>query len=297
MAALLSLIVLNVIMAITTFATGAAAVKFSIALSHMAKVSALSTGILIGTALGVILPEGVLTLFEAQETLSKLESFGFPPSFVVGASLLLGFIVLFVIEHALSIREATSTLGSVDVYHQRRFQAVILSILRSALTMGLIVHSFVDGFALGASFLNQNETLQFLFFFMIVIHKIPTAFSLSVVLLREGVSLSMCKFHNLAFALTTPLSSVLTYFLVYLFKIDSPFVLGVLLLVSAGTFLFSVLHVMKENVNEGLPQPAIASVQQSSLDSPQDLETKTSNILFTIAGMLVPLFFSLTGAD
>ncbi|KAM9914064.1 hypothetical protein OXX69_001021 [Metschnikowia pulcherrima] len=264
MAALLSLIVLNVIMAITTFATGAAAVKFSIASSHMAKVSALSTGILIGTALGVILPEGVSTLFEAQETLSKLESFGFPPSFVVGASLLLGFIVLFVIEHALSIREATSPLGSVDVYHQRRFQAVISSILRSALTMGLIVHSFVDGFALGASFLNQNETLQFLFFFMIVIHKIPTAFSLSVVLLREGVSSSMCKFHNLAFALTTPLS---------------------------------VLHVMKENVIEGSPQPAIASVQQSSLDSPQDSETKTSNILFTIAGMLVPLFFSLTGAD
>ncbi|OBA19810.1 hypothetical protein METBIDRAFT_25434, partial [Metschnikowia bicuspidata var. bicuspidata NRRL YB-4993] len=239
-------ITLNAIMAISTLAVGIGSIKLNIALSHMSKLSALSTGILIGTALGVILPEGIQTLFIAQDTLLYLDSLGMPSSFIVGASLLLGFIVLFSFEHILSLRDNLRMV--MPELHQSRFiWTIVLSLLKSTLTLGLIIHSFVDGIALGVSFYDENKTFQILFFFMIVIHKLPTAFSLSIVLLREGISLSMCKYHILAFALATPISSTLAYFLVFVFDLSSPFILGILLLISAGTFIFSVLHVMTEN--------------------------------------------------
>lgn len=297
MAALILLILLNAIMAIITLAAGYASIKFSVSPSRMSKVTALSTGILIGTALGVILPEGVLTILEAQETLARFESFGLPPSFIIGASLLLGFIVLYVTEYLLSSRESSGQEGLSDLRRMRLFWSIFHSILKSPLTLGLIVHSFVDGIALGTSFLDENKAFQFLFFFMIVIHKIPTAFSLAVILLKEEISHSMVKFHILAFALATPLASILTYFIALLFGMKSPFVLGILLLFSAGTFLFSVLHVMKENSDPSNGQPAIASVQLSPFESHDAAQASKTDLLLTVAGMLLPLFFSLTGAD
>ena len=53
-------------------------------------------------------------------------------------------------------------------------------------TIGILVHSAIDGLALGAISVSDNSSLELVVFFAIIMHKAPAAFGLSSFLLHQG---------------------------------------------------------------------------------------------------------------
>lgn len=291
MTAFLWLLLIGAVMAVTSFAAGIFPLKAGIALQHMNLASALSMGILVGTALAAVIPEGIEMLLESGYPVNS-ES-GMLLSGVVGLSLIIGFAVMFVVDQY----ELLSTDGEVsnsDV--PSRQDIIIKSILRSPLTLGLLLHSFVDGIALGTAFVNDNHSFQILFLLMITIHKLPTAFSLSVVLHQEGLPDATVYIHLLMFSAMTPLSSILTYLFVVLLHLNSNLVVGILFLFSGGTFLYSVIHVMMEVLNKkdyslvAVPDPLAMAHAHSHGPSFSKLE-----LLLSMIGFFIPVAFTFAG--
>lgn len=278
-------------MGLATFGAGLFPIKSGLALHHMNLASALSMGILVGTALAAVIPEGVEMLIDSgySDTSHALSL-----SSVIGISLLGGFLVMFLVDHYRELftnEQQQDSNGGED-------KRIVLSIFRSPLTLGLLLHSFVDGIALGSAFITEDGTFQLLFLVMITIHKLPTAFSLTVVLHEEGFSEEITKVHLLIFALTTPISSILMFLIVISLKLNSTFLIGILFLFSAGTFLYSVIHVIMEVMNKK---------EYSLVNGTDQLPTHTSHshktsltrleLLLSIIGMTIPVLFTLIGAD
>jgi hypothetical protein len=53
-------------------------------------------------------------------------------------------------------------------------------------TIGILVHSAIDGLALGAISVSDNSSLELVVFFAIILHKAPAAFGLTSFLLHQG---------------------------------------------------------------------------------------------------------------
>lgn len=248
--------------------------KVAIPVQKLGLVSSLGMGILVGTVLCLVIPEGVETLYEAVEGLE------YDPLFCIGMSLLAGFALMFVLDNCSLRFELSSDSNNLE------WRRKLVSVATSTLTVGLLLHSFVDGIALGTSFLNGDTSFELLFFFVIIIHKLPTAMSLSVVLLQEGLPAEMCQFHALLFSLSTPLASILTYTIAICFDVKSLFAVGCLLLISAGTFLYSVMHVMNEITHKADYSP----MEEQRPESMSRLQ-----LLLAALGMVVPVAFAQLG--
>ena len=170
----------------------------------------------------------------------------------IGISLILGFILMYLIDTLPALRPAPSPSRTHNIYS--------LSDLSSApppspgasslpkgtfsTTLGLVIHAAADGIALGAS--SSQPSLSFIIFFAIMIHKAPAAFGLTSVLLKQGLGKRTARVHLLAFSLAAPVGAVATWTVVRLLgaggvSSDSEaslrFWTGVLLLFSGGTFL------------------------------------------------------------
>lgn len=117
-------------------------------------------------------------------------------------------------------------------------------------TIGLIVHAAADGIALGAS--ATHPQLSMVVFFAIMLHKAPSAFALTTVLLSEGISRSRVRQHLLMFSLAAPAGAISTYILLQLFSdastssVNLEYWTGILLLFSGGTFLYVAMHAIQE---------------------------------------------------
>ncbi|KAH0562937.1 hypothetical protein GP486_002497 [Trichoglossum hirsutum] len=111
-------------------------------------------------------------------------------------------------------------------------------------TIGLVIHAAADGIALGASSSAASSSLSFIIFFAIMIHKAPAAFGLTSVLLKQGLSKRQARSHLLIFSLAAPAGALVTWMLVAMLgrgrmggNEGTTWWTGVLLLFSAGTFL------------------------------------------------------------
>lgn len=88
-------------------------------------------------------------------------------------------------------------------------------------TLGLVVHSFADGFALGSSlFLSKvssdsdkdAQALGLVVYAAIMLHKLPASFGFGTFLVHSGrVGFEVAK-HMLAFTLAAPISTLVLYF-------------------------------------------------------------------------------------
>ncbi|CAO3625572.1 unnamed protein product [Mucor hiemalis] len=89
-------------------------------------------------------------------------------------------------------------------------------------------------------------------FFAIMLHKAPSAFALTTVLLSEGLSRTRVRQHLLMFSLAAPAGAISTYILLQLFSdasassINLEYWTGILLLFSGGTFLYVAMHAIQE---------------------------------------------------
>ena len=83
-------------------------------------------------------------------------------------------------------------------------------------TIGLVIHSFADGVALGASLYlsgrsEENQRLGFIIFIATIMHKMPAAIGFGTFLAHEGFNKREAIKHILAFTLTSPISCILIF--------------------------------------------------------------------------------------
>lgn len=175
---------------------------------HQSILTTIGTGLLLGTALGVIIPELViiitaeipsLTTFRGVETLLSAGLDADQVSKRVALSLLIGFMAMLAIEQLVSRHSHSHNSVSVVDFdaelhqledgngsdHGLFTQQGLALVKEKALstTLGLVIHSLVDGFALGVSFFPADaatSNLSAIVFLAIIVHKGPaTSFSLT----------------------------------------------------------------------------------------------------------------------
>merc|ERR1712093_528959 len=193
-----------------------------------------------------------------------------PPTFYIGFSLILGFILMFLIDklprHAQehiqpppatrhisldnlsqSIHSSPHSPTDSDSESESFLQSLAPTPKQTrslATTTGLVIHAAADGIAMGASATSSNTKLGFIIFVAIMIHKAPAAFGLTSVLLKQGLSKRAARGHLIIFSLAAPVGALGTWVLVSLLGGDhmegerGQWWTGMLLLFSAGTFLY-----------------------------------------------------------
>ncbi|KIX06039.1 uncharacterized protein Z518_04013 [Rhinocladiella mackenziei CBS 650.93] len=142
--------------------------------------------------------------------------------------------------------EADSFLGSTEGSRVRN---------RSfATTTGLVIHAAADGIALGASSTATNSGLSLVIFFAIMLHKAPAAFGLTSILIKQGLSKRAARGHLVLFSLAAPAGAIFTWLLAGVLggggnhsPQTTTWWTGMLLLFSAGTFLYVAMHSMQDS--------------------------------------------------
>lgn len=289
----LETVVLALIMGLTSYSVGLIPLRLPLSQKQINLTSFFSMGIILGTALVIAIPEGIETLYQSVgDTSNELI-----PRYI-GLGLVSGFLIMYIIDHLYVILHSFNIeLKSInEIHYGESYRELFTSIFTSSLTLGLIFHAMVDGISLGSSFSKSHEesSIGFILFTMIIIHKLPTCFSLSTLLMKEKMNTSVLKFHLLIFASITPLSSILTFIFMSLFQLQNDFVVGNLLVFSGGTFLYVVTHVMLEvsSTNNTIPQ---SSGSEDTLYYSHQSPIEGIDLFASLIGTCVPVLISFFG--
>ncbi|KAI8452920.1 ZIP zinc transporter-domain-containing protein [Phakopsora pachyrhizi] len=281
---------MSLAMFISTFITGYLPLIFSRGVSTLKfkKLSILSAGLIIGTALTVIIPEGIESVYRYQESTSIPLSPPSPPS--RSFSTFVGFIFHSVADGiALG---ASSFSSSAD----QDYETI------------------------------KSIPLDLVVFVAIVVHKAPAAFGLITYLMSMGLSKSKLRKILLAFSVAAPFGALMTWTtLTTMYKIkygsipDEPdfgktekveWWAGMILLFSGGTFLYIATHALEDIRNRSMDSPCSFSprlpkspVNQSrdrlaqesngrgAVNSEQKISLLMSSFLMVL-GMVLPLILS-----
>ncbi|KAK0201674.1 Zinc/iron permease [Desarmillaria ectypa] len=306
---MLALFVMTALLGVSSFACGVLPLSFTFTKSHSLRLTLVGTGLLLGTALGVIIPEGIDALVEAQIDPELLSS-------RVALSLLFGFTSMLVLEQFVSPHSHSSSdapaiplnnhetssvefdaelgeLGNREVLSRPGYvqvdsnpRNVIANGAKARaypLTFGLVIHSIADGLALGVSLFHSDgdgsSRLSLIVFLAVMVHKAPTSLALTTSLLATSLPLPECKKHLAVFSATTPVATFATYvFLSFFGAGDHADWIGLALLISGGTFLYvaTVLQPVSDH---------------SGSENASEIH-KTMRVILVIFGMLVPFTLS-----
>lgn len=189
------LILLVVVMLIGSYIAGSIPLVVTLSEDKLKKVTVFGAGLLVGTALAVIIPEGIRALYsdivsaphvdakissDSQAILhsssnSVINGIGDHKenehSSAIGLSLVLGFVFMMIVDQ-ISSRRSGDNNGSDR---------------NSTATIGLVVHAAADGVALGAAATTSHQDVEIIVFLAIMLHKAPAAFGLVSFLLHEGI--------------------------------------------------------------------------------------------------------------
>ncbi|CAH3021688.1 unnamed protein product, partial [Porites evermanni] len=227
---------LSFCMLVGCYVAGAIPLAFTMSEKRLRMISILGAGLLVGTALAVIIPEGVHALYESQEhghashthsedkaaeashsledtskvhshvDLLKHQISQVEPDVFIGLSLVCGFVFMLLIDH-ISGGHSHAPSGSQDPESNGRQRHSKITA-----TVGLVVHAAADGVALGAAVSTSKTEVEVIVFVAIMLHKAPAAFGLSTFLLHEGLVRNRIRKHLLVFAAAAPIMALLTYF-------------------------------------------------------------------------------------
>ncbi|EPE31748.1 hypothetical protein GLAREA_12504 [Glarea lozoyensis ATCC 20868] len=386
------LLVLSLLMAIASFIAGALPLSMTLSSSQLRMISTIGMGVLVGTSLIVIIPEGIEAVYTAgsaphmhtkrdtrlstrawpvnsgiasfltsrdigikQEDLVDVKALRIavretttappppdaqvtppaetghdknkedghhekeenePPTFAIGVALISGFVLMFLIDKL--PRYASENLQAppptrhiaLDNLSMRRDQSPGAddeeseSFLRSmaptpkqtrslATTTGLVIHATADGIAMGASTSTSNQELGIIIFIAIMIHKMPAAFGLTSVLLKQGLSKRAARGHLIIFSLAAPFGALSTWLLVSILggsHIEGErgqFWTGMLLLFSGGTFLYVAMHAMQED--SGHDHSTTNGYLDGGASQRNKPKPQMKDTFWAVLGMLVPL--------
>nr|SVE89545.1 EOG090X0EEU [Daphnia sinensis]SVE90171.1 EOG090X0EEU [Daphnia sinensis]SVE90798.1 EOG090X0EEU [Daphnia sinensis]SVE91426.1 EOG090X0EEU [Daphnia sinensis]SVE92049.1 EOG090X0EEU [Daphnia sinensis] len=250
------LVFLSVVMLVGSFLAGSVPLMVNLSEERLNLVSILGAGLLVGTALVVIIPEGTQMLYSQQleEIKQKYEHVKGTANIphedtdhheeglhsVIGLALVLGFVFMLLIDQIGTSKSRDPEGGTVR--SSRSFQA----------TLGLVVHAAADGIALGAAATTSHAATEMIVFLAIMLHKAPASFGLVTFLLHDGLDRARIRRYLLVFSLAAPLAALATYFgLSQKSKetLSTVNATGFAMLFSAGTFLYvSTVHVLPEIV-------------------------------------------------
>lgn len=244
----LILLLLAFLMLSGSFLAGIIPLIFDLSDRLLRNFTIFGAGLLVGTALTVIIPEGIRALLssvipiknnaihQTEDTMTtnfisdscSLASEN--KAKIIGISLLLGFIIMLVI----------------DQLSRRRKQQLHLS----TATIGLVVHAAADGIALGAAASTKQSDIEVIVFIAIMLHKAPAAFGLVSFLLHEGLTRREIRRHLIIFAVAAPIATIVTYLVIgrhgnsTLTEFNGT---GIAMLFSGGTFLYvATVHILPE---------------------------------------------------
>jgi len=255
-------------------------------------VNVFGVGLLLGTGLGVIIPEGVRELFHAGSHHAE---------HLVGISLVLGFLTMLVMDHLACCggasglhghshdvvsstpsdipkspvlvktanRPATPQHDHVSDKHHHDDDDDDLEVQRSnvkrrraTVTLGLLIHNMADGLAMGASKASRAEwtPAQMLVFSAIMIHHIPAAFGFAAFLRSSGMDEFQVRERVLVFASIGPITALVSFLILHYGLVGSYSIpkeaVGVCLLYSGGTFLYvAAVHALDEARKGSLLSP------------------------------------------
>ncbi|KAJ4418167.1 hypothetical protein N0V82_005742 [Gnomoniopsis sp. IMI 355080] len=382
MGGLFLLLILSVVMALASFLAGALPLSMTLSQSQLRLISSIGIGILVGTSLIVIIPEGVEAVATTAESgevhglkarsilsaqhvpetflrrdIPAIETFENSPievgtslrealgtrddapptgeeapdeppkaegdqhehqdfpTFYIGLSLMLGFVLMFLIDrlpqHAtdgLNRTPATrhislDNLGSASVNGDDEDDSFLGSLTPTpkqsrslATTTGLVIHAAADGIAMGASATTSDMKLGLIIFIAIMFHKAPAAFGLTSLLLRQGLSKRAARGHLIAFSMAAPFGAIGTFLLLSILGggnmegASGQWWTGMLLLFSAGTFLYVAMHAMQEDQSHD-HHDHHSSMNGYADNGPQRKPGRPQmrDTLATVGGMLLPL--------
>uniref|UniRef100_A0A673T9C6 Zinc transporter ZIP9 n=1 Tax=Suricata suricatta TaxID=37032 RepID=A0A673T9C6_SURSU len=237
----ISISLLSLAMLVGCYVAGIVPLAVNFSEERLKLVTVLGAGLLCGTALAVIVPEGVHALYEdilegkhhqASETQNVIASDKAEIPVVhehehshdhtqlhayIGVSLVLGFVFMLLVDQ----------IGSSHVHSPD-----------------------ADGVALGAAASTSQTSVQLIVFVAIMLHKAPAAFGLVSFLMHAGLERNRIRKHLLVFALAAPVMAMVTYLGLSksskeaLSEVNAT---GVAMLFSAGTFLYvATVHVLPE---------------------------------------------------
>ncbi|KAK7911286.1 hypothetical protein PG985_013767 [Apiospora marii] len=336
MAGMFVLLAQTVVMALASFLAGALPLSMTLSQAQLRLISSIGIGLLVGTSLIVIIPEGVEAISDASlsghnhlkiredDPPTSIPSGNKPPepvpTFYVGLSLIMGFVLMFLIDrlprHAsenfqqppaprhISLSNLAGTTRHTDEEETEGFLGSLAPTPKQsrslATTVGLVIHAAADGIAMGASATAQDMQLGFIIFIAIMVHKAPAAFGLTSILLKQGLSKRAARGHLIVFSLAAPFGAWATFILVKLLgggsigpdgeSHVSQWWTGMLLLFSGGTFLYVAMHAMQEGDGAG-HEPSSSPNGYADSHTTQRKQTKPQmrDTLATVAGMLIPM--------
>ena len=188
-----------------------------------------ASGLLLVSALLVVVPEGFHTASEAAE---PGEAFAYTPV-ALGATILAGFAVMLLLEgfgvgHAVHEEHHDHARGHGHGHVHHPSSPTVLAV-------GLSVHALADGLAIGAAAAAGDAAFSLLVAAGVLVHRIPAALSLGLFSLHETDNRAGGITGLLLFALATPAAILVSF--VALDGADESLV-ALALLFSAGTFLY-----------------------------------------------------------
>ncbi|XP_048830802.1 zinc transporter ZIP9 [Brienomyrus brachyistius] len=263
----LSISLLSLAMLVGCYIAGTIPLAVNFSEERLKLVTVLGAGLLCGTALAVIIPEGVHALYEevleaGHHAHGQVEEAGVSEQKVavdgsagtggnqlhsheqlhayIGVSLVLGFVFMLLVDQ----------LGSSHMHSTDDPESGRAGSSKITTTLGLVVHAAADGVALGAAASTSQTSVQLIVFVAIMLHKAPAAFGLVSFLMHAGLERNRIRKHLLVFALAAPVLSMLTFLGLSqsskeaLSEVNAT---GVAMLFSAGTFLYvATVHVLPE---------------------------------------------------
>lgn len=242
------------------------------------------------------------------------------PTFYIGFSLALGFVLMFLIDRlprqAMDQFQTAPTtrhisldnLASSSVGPEEESEGFLGSLAPTprqsrslATTTGLVIHAAADGIAMGASATTSNMKLGLVIFAAIMIHKAPAAFGLTSVLLKQGLSKRAARGHLIVFSLAAPVGALATYLFASMLGGQSldgesgQWWTGMLLLFSGGTFLYVAMHAMQEETNSAHEHHGTMNGygDHGGLSQKKQSRPQMRDTVATVVGMLLPLITQL----
>uniref|UniRef100_A0A2C9JUE1 Zinc transporter ZIP9 n=1 Tax=Biomphalaria glabrata TaxID=6526 RepID=A0A2C9JUE1_BIOGL len=321
-----TMLALSLAMLIGCYLAGVIPLTISLSEEKLKLVTVLGAGLLVGTALAVIIPEGVHAMYSSLEgahehvheharEVNSNQALNIPEEkdihkekpvhedaapapehshenkleahSVIGITLVSGFIFMLLVDQIGGNMHAHSSPSEVEAAGHGVNRNKITA------TLGLVVHAAADGIALGAAITLSQTHITMIVFVAIMLHKAPAAFGLVSFLLHEGLDRLRIRKHLAIFSAAAPLLTIATYLVLSLQSKENLADIqttGIAMLFSAGTFLYvATVHV--------LPEISVSQTQHKSADGTVIIREqkgfKMTELIALVLGSVIPVVLAL----
>ncbi len=160
-------------------------------------------GVLFGACFFHMLPETILPLGKD-----------------IGIPIMIGFFIIYILEKFVMVHTCEEEICDFHTIGMSAF-------------LGISIHSLLEGLSMGAGFIMQD--IGFMVFLAIVVHKFPSALSLTGILIQGDYKKNKIIQLILILALATPAGALISYFVL---KEMNELILAWAIGISSGTFLY-----------------------------------------------------------